>query len=443
MSSLQGTAFDAEVVVRHLRWSSEDSAFAVVDAEVDGDELVLVGPLSHLEERERVRVHGVWQDDKRFGMQIKVSVAESLPPSGEAGLLAYLKRVRHVGGVRAARLLERYGEGVLEAIDEDPGLAFRRAGLNPQRAKEAAKSWNALRSTRALHLLLAPHGLAWLVPKITSEYGERAHETVRKRPYELTSLFGVGFQIADTIARAAGVPPDAPGRRRAAIVHVLVEAEREGSTCLPVPELAARAGQLLHGPAPEAALFQAMADHDELVLELDGATIWAYRPVTAALEAELAETVRELARRAPALRPASLRPDDLTPAPEQAAAVEAAFASRLSIVTGGPGTGKTATIRMICAAASHQHASVALVAPTGRAARRMAESTGMEASTIHSALGWIPGQGPTKDEIDADLLVVDETSMANLELLVTLLRAVGDTQHVVLVGDADQLAPVG
>ena len=118
-------------------------------------------------------------------------------------------------------------------------------------------------------------------------------------------------------------------------------------------------------------------------------------------------------------------------------------ASRLSIVTGGPGTGKTATIRLICAAAKAQRASIALVAPTGRAARRMAESTGMDASTIHSALGWIPGQGPTRDEIEADLLVVDETSMANLELLVTLLRAVGPEMHVVLVGDADQLAPVG
>ena len=123
--------------------------------------------------------------------------------------------------------------------------------------------------------------------------------------------------------------------------------------------------------------------------------------------------------------------------------MRAAFGTRLSIVTGGPGTGKTATIRLICAAANAQRASIALVAPTGRAARRMTESTGVEASTIHSALGWIPGQGPTRDEIDADLLVVDETSMANLELLVTLLRAVGTDMHVVLVGDADQLAPVG
>jgi exodeoxyribonuclease V alpha subunit len=131
------------------------------------------------------------------------------------------------------------------------------------------------------------------------------------------------------------------------------------------------------------------------------------------------------------------------PAPEQWAAVRAAFTSRLSIVTGGPGTGKTATIRLICAAAKAQRASILLVAPTGRAARRVAESTGMSASTVHSALGWVPDKGPTVDELEGDVLVVDETSMANLELLVTMLRAVGPRMHVVLVGDADQLAPVG
>src|SRR6185503_16949391 len=169
----------------------------------------------------------------------------------------------------------------------------------------------------------------------------------------------------------------------------------------------------------------------------------AYRPVTAELEAELAAAVRALAAREASLAPPELEAGELIPAPEQADAVKAAFGSRLSIVTGGPGTGKTATIRLICAAAKAQNASFALVAPTGRAARRMAESTGEEASTIHSALGWIPGQGPTRDEISADVLVVDETSMANLELLVTLLRAVGPDMHVVLVGDADQLAPVG
>jgi exodeoxyribonuclease V alpha subunit len=440
-----GTAFDDEVVVRRLRWASDETGFAVVDAERDGDEIVLVGTIAHLEERERVRIGGVWQDDRRFGMQVKVATAEPLAPSGDAALIAYLRRVKHVGGVRAARLLDRYGDGVLEEIDRDPHTAFRRLGLNPRRANEAVKSWNALRSTRALHLMLAPHGLGWLVPRIAKHYGDRAHHVVAARPYELTSVFGVGFHTADRIARAGGVAADSPARTRAGVVHVLAEAERDGSTCLPVGELAAKAAAVLGGPPPDAALLGEMAEAGELVLDVDGEkAVWAYRPVTAALEAELAAKVRGLAGERAHLSPPDRPPDtDLVPAPEQWSAVRAAFGSRLSIVTGGPGTGKTATIRLICAAAAEQGASILLVAPTGRAARRMAESTGLEASTIHSALGWVPDQGPTVDELEADLLIVDETSMANLELLVTLLRAVGPKTHVVLVGDADQLAPVG
>src|SRR3954470_14564631 len=436
-----GTPFEDEVVVRRRRWASEDSGFAVIDAERDGDEIVLVGPIGHLEERERARIRGIWQDDRRFGMQVKVATAEPLAPTGDTALLVYLRRVKHVGLTRAAKLLDRYGDDVLNAIDRDPGAAFRWLGLNPKRTNEAIRSWNGLRSARALHLLLAPHGLAWLVPRLTARYGDRAHDMVRRRPYELTSVFGVGFQVADTIARASG-RVDAVARTRAGVLHVLAEAEREGSTCLPVPELAEKAAGLLGAP-PTAALLGDMEDEGELVLELAGETVWAYRPETAALEAELAELVRALAQGRGRLKAPQQTPEDVVPAPEQWAAVQAAFAARLSIVTGGPGTGKTATIRLICAAAEAQRASVALVAPTGRAARRMAESTGSEASTIHSAAGWLPGQGPARDELEGDLLVVDETSMANLELLVTLLRAVGPRMHVVLVGDADQLAPVG
>jgi exodeoxyribonuclease V alpha subunit len=444
-----GTPFEDEVLIRRTRWSSDETGFAIVDADRDGDEITLVGTLAHLEERERVRISGEWQDDTRYGLQVKVATAEPLAPTGEAALLVYLKRVRHVGGRRAERLLELYGEDVLEVIDHDPKAAFRRLGLSAGRITEAVKSWDELRSSRALHLLLAPHGLAWLVARIEKHYGSRAHRIVRERPYELTSVFGIGFNIADTIARSVDIPADSPGRARAAVLHVLSEAERAGSTCLPVAELATRAGELL-GTPPDAARFSEMADAQALVIEVDESnteapdTVWAYRPETAKLERDLAEIVTDLAAAPASLKPSKTPPaDDLVPAPEQAAAVHAAFASRLSIVTGGPGTGKTATIRLICAAAAEQNASVLLVAPTGRAARRMSESSGLDASTVHAALGWIPGQGPTVEELDADVLIVDETSMANLELLVTLVRAVGAQTHVVLVGDADQLAPVG
>ena len=444
LDGIPGSPFEGEVVIRRRRWTSDDTGFGVLDADWQDDEIVLVGTIAHLEERERARVSGVWKEDRKYGLQVNVALAEPLPPSGDAALTAYLVRVKHVGRVRAAKLLARYGDDVLDAIDEDPHRAFRAAGLNPRRVNEAIKSWHGLRSTRALHLLLAPHGLAWLVPRLAKEYGDRAQQMVQRRPYDLTSVFGVGFQIADTIARANGVPPDSPARTRAGVLHVLSEAERSGSTCLPVPVLATRAAELLGAPEPpSAALLGEMADAGDIVLEVAG-EVWAYRPEIAALEAGLAARVRDLAAARPVLDPPrDVGGGDLVPAPEQAAAVRAAFTSRMSIVTGGPGTGKTATIRLICAAAEAQKASILLVAPTGRAARRMAESTGLEASTVHSALGWVPDQGPTVDELRTDLLIVDETSMANLELLVTLLDAVGPKTHVVLVGDADQLAPVG
>ncbi len=255
--------------------------------------------------------------------------------------------------------------------------------------------------------------------------------------------------IADKIARGVGGPIHAAARARAGALHLLSEAERSGSTCMPEPDLDASLSELLGSQLPEGFI-------DGLVLDGDlvRAGTWIYRPETAELEAELADRVRGLvgSRSGGRLREPQERslPADggegpqLTP--EQLAGVRNAAIHRLSLITGGPGTGKTASIRTIATVATGQGARVMLVAPTGRAAIRMSEASGLAARTVHSALGWIPGEGPTHDEEDplpADLLIVDESSMANLELMITLLRAVGSTTHVVLVGDADQLAPVG
>jgi exodeoxyribonuclease V alpha subunit len=455
----EGAPFAAEVVVRGQRFANEDSGFAVLDGEADGQHVVLVGPLAHLEPYERAAVTGAWVRDPRYGPQVKVREAHPLAPADEDALVAYLRRVRHVGPRRAAALYAAHGEGVLSAIDADPRAAFARAGLSATRAGEAARSWDALRATRGLHLLLAPHGLAHLAARIHRHYGDRAYRIVAERPYELTAVFGVGFATADAIARGVGIPLESPARARAAILHVLAEAERDGSTCLPEGALRAAAGELLGRESPDGELVREMAEAGDLELDVDrdatadGDAVWVYRADTAALERELAQRVHGLLadEPSPKLHPPDAPPEDVLPdggelAPEQWAGVQGAFAHRFSLVTGGPGTGKTASIRMIGAIAAQQRASLLLVAPTGRAALRMREATGLEASTVHSALGWIPGEGPTLDEDDplqTDLLVVDETSMANLELLVTLLRAVGPRTHVVLVGDADQLAPVG
>jgi len=447
------TAFESEVTVRRARFASAESGWAVVDAaDQDGTPIVLVGPLIHLEPRERAHVIGTWVTDSRYGPQVKVTEARPLPPTDLPTLTAYLCRVKHVGAKRAKWLIERYGTAtVFDAIDADPHAAFSAAGIRRGAVADATRSWEQLRVTRRLHLLLAPHGLTYLASRIRETYGDQAHRIVSERPYELTSVFGVGFRTADQIARRLGASLDSPDRRRAAVLHVLVEAERGGSTCMPIDLLVAAAGELL-GPTEfdEPALgdspIDQLVDAGDLVRE----DRWIYRTETAELEAELAARVDELLAGPAGERLSDpARHDegtDTTLTVEQLAGVRNAFTQRLSLITGGPGTGKTASIKTIATVANEQGARVLLVAPTGRAAIRMHEASGMRATTVHSALGWIPGEGPTHDEHDplnCDLLIVDETSMANLELLVTLLRAVGPKAHVVLVGDADQLAPIG
>jgi exodeoxyribonuclease V alpha subunit len=443
--------FDDEVVIGRIRFANEENGWAVIDAESGNDEIVLVGSISHLEGGERVRVIGTWKTSK-YGEQVEVREARPLPPSDQKAVISYLRRIKNIGEKRAQMLIDRHGlEHVLDEIDGEPTAAFSRVGLNPVRAQEAARSWNELRSTRRLHLLLAPHGLAYLVRRLVDEYPSTAHRVVTENPYELTRVFGVGFAVADKIARASYESVDAiPGRDTAALVYALTQAEgRGGSTCLPERELMYEAEQLL-GRAPRGDALETLVDDGDLVQDGE----WVYRRATAELEQELAERVYVLVNEPVDAHARKLHPVDpdheitgeLELSSEQRDAVRAAFNHRMSVITGGPGTGKTSTIKTVASLAAAQNAQVLLVAPTGRAARRMTESSGFEAKTVHSALGWIPGESAEHDQdspLPCDLLIVDESSMANLELMVTLLRAVSDTAHVVLVGDADQLAPVG
>ncbi len=435
------SAFDAEVTVHRARYVSPDRGWAVLDACADdGEEIVLVGPLGHLEASERARIVGRRVDDPRYGPQIKVDQAAPLPPRDPDAVTTYLRRVKHVGLRRAATLIEQHGDGVLDAIDHSPRETLSAAGLSHRRLEEAAASWEQLRVMRKLHLLLAPHGLSYLAPRLHETYGPSAHRVVAGGPYELTSVFGVGFLIADRIARGLGCAIDDPERARAGALHLLSEAERGGSTCMDREVLLGELHRLLGGP-PSDSLLERLIERGDLVREGP----WIYRRQTAELEAELARLVTELVRAPPRERRNGTTEEGRETA-EQRLGVQNALRYRLSLITGGPGTGKTASIKAIAAAGSGLSARALLVAPTGRAAVRMSQASGLKAQTVHAALGWVPGEGPVHDEQDplsVDLLIVDETSMANLELLVALLRAVPEKASVVLVGDADQLAPVG
>ena len=202
------SVFESEVTVRHIRFSNPETGWAVLDAAApDGTPIALVGPLTHLEARERAHVIGSWVQDSRYGRQVKVTQASPLPPSDtdEEAVMAYLVRVKHVGAKRAARLVDQYGPAsTFDAIDHDPHATLKAAGIRGTALAEATRSWERLRVTRRLHLLLAPHGLAYLASRIRETYGDGAHRIVSERPYELNSVFGVGFLIADRIARNLG-----------------------------------------------------------------------------------------------------------------------------------------------------------------------------------------------------------------------------------------------
>lgn len=433
--------FGGPVDVEHVIFRSEEDGYAVLavtDPE-SGDEFTAIGPLGHLEAGERVELHGEWSHHARYGPQLKATAALPLDPVDRAGQVAYLTTLRHIGPARAERLCDRHGEEVLEVIAANPYSVFSALkGLSSAQANAAAESWTKTRAVRNLHVHLAPHGLAHLAAAINARYGDQALTILHEDPYRLTEIDGVGFARADSIALAGDVPPTSNRRAEAATVHVLSEAEREGHTHLPLDELRRRAAKLL-GAVPDP---DVLAGAPGVLLDEGG----VYREGTHRCELRVAATLGARATAEPIIEhePGDDPTGGLTD--EQWAAVRGAFASRISVLTGGPGVGKTVCIQAIVEQAQMADVRIALCAPTGRAARRMQEATGHPAQTIHRLVEWIPGKQPRHrpgHPLPAGLLVVDEASMLNLRLAEVLLDATAESTHIVWVGDADQLPPIG
>lgn len=447
-----GDEFEGEVRVDHRRWCSDDGQFAVIGIELgDGAEMVAVGPLGHLEEDSRARLAGTFELHHKHGLQLAAREAEPLDPSGIEGVRRYLKSIPGIGGVRADELIERHGPEVFEAIDRDPEAEFASIrGLSEASAARAAEEWANRRAERRLYALLAPHGLARYVGELIAVHGIHAVESVREDPYSLTAISGIGFLGADRVALAVGVEPGSQRRVRAAAVHTLREAESQGHTHLPRGELIDAVRELLDGAEPSMAELRAAGElHVEEAATLSPDDPRIYRGWTFAAECWLAERFAAMARDEPAWSKPPLDSElsgyDLTA--EQRQAVTNALSRRLSVITGGPGTGKTHLTKALALMCEARELELRLLAPTGRAARRLTQATdGAAAMTIHKALEWIPGEIPGRDEdapVEADLVIVDEASMLSLEICRALLAAIGPGTHLVLVGDADQLPPVG
>ena len=436
-------SFDAEVRVQHTLYKASDESFAVLLVQSpDGDTVTAAGPLAHLAPGTRARVAGSWQEHPRYGHQVQADLGYELDPDDAGGVRKYLLTIRHIGKARAQALIDRHGEDVLERIDRDPDAAFGALpGLGERAAARAADSWRERRALRDLYLLLAPHGAGWLAGPLRERHGAEATAIVRDRPYLLTEEHGVGFATADAIARANGVATDSEARLRAGTVHVLKEAELRGHTYLTRDELSRRAAALVG--EPEDALLEGLAADSVIALEEEEVSLRG----TFETEQRAAAKLERLASGGPVLSaPSRPPPPPADLSDEQRAAARAAFGRLLSVVTGGPGTGKTTLVKAIVEQAKAAEAEIVLCAPTGRAARRLEDATGHPALTIHRLVEWLPGEGPLRGPgypIECDLLVVDESSMLSLNVAAMLLDALDERTHVVLIGDADQLPPVG
>jgi exodeoxyribonuclease V alpha subunit len=436
--------------VMGVRWSLPDGDFAVLDAVCDdGDDVVLVGPLGHVHDGESIVVCGGWRRHSRHGWQFQVTRVRVQEPVGKHAVRAYLESIKHIGPMAAIRLVERFGaDEVLEAIDRDPERILRTVpGIGPRRLGAAVASWRDQRELRELRLFLDTHGVdAASAGRIARHFGAGSIARLQREPYAICELDGIGFATADALARALDTPLDAPDRLAAGVLHALHLAETEGNCHLPRAELEARAQRLLGGSDVADAIDE-LAARGKVIVD-DGDLVADAR--LHAIEERLAKHVRELLESEPALRFRRVkRPEtgEFVPSDDQWRGVKQALEHRLSILTGGPGTGKSATMRALVDLVKARTATARLCAPTGKAARRLSELTGADATTIHRLLEWIPGEGFGRGPDDpiegCDVLIVDEASMLSVHLAEALLGAVGPRTHVVLVGDVDQLAPVG
>ncbi|WP_445150532.1 SF1B family DNA helicase RecD2 [Baekduia sp. Peel2402] len=437
----------AEIVA--VRWRADDGGFAVLVGVPEGgdEEFVLTGPIAHLHEGDSVDLTGTWREHPKFGRQLHVEQVKVGAPTSTDALTTLLESVKHVGPKGAEWLLERHGSEVLEIVDRDPGTRLREVpGIGKAKLAAAIASWQQQAGGRALRMLLAEHDVpAAVAARVHKALGGGALALLNEDPYALSKVDGIAFATADAVARALGTAADAPERIHAALTHVVRAAEQDGHCFLPRAELLPRAARLLELPVETVAAH--VEDAEDLVL--DGDRVLEARMDRT--EHRLAERVRELSDAPPTLDvdvPDEPPEDgDAPPTATQWRAVQLATEHRLTILTGLPGTGKTATMRALVDLLVEQSRTVKLCAPTGKAARRLSEVTGAEATTIHRLLEYVPGEGFARDADDpltgVDLLVVDEASMLDVRLATALVSAVGPRTHVLLVGDVDQLAPVG
>jgi exodeoxyribonuclease V alpha subunit len=464
-----------EAVLERVTYANEETGYTVARVATgrSGDLLTVVGPLLGAQPGESLRLHGRWASHPQYGRQFQVEAYDTVLPATIQGIRRYLGSglIKGIGPKMAERIVDHFGQATLEVIEQAPARLVEVPGLGPKRTAMITAAWEEQKAIKEVMVFLQGVGVSTsLGVRIYKTYRDDAIEVVRREPYRLAGeVWGIGFKTADQLAQRLGIPHDSPQRLKAGLQFALSQAAEDGHCYLPQTELVTKATELLgvDTALAERCLEELIAEEGVVaeplptvvspgIPEGPSRAIWlvpfvrAEVALAAGLLRLLDAPVDRLAWSQAVDWPVALdwlrQRTGVTLVPEQEAAVRLALTQRVAVLTGGPGCGKSYTVRAVVTLARAKHAKILLAAPTGRAAKRLAELAGLEAATLHRLLQLRPGGDAAFDRdrpLDADLVVVDEASMLDVLLANKLIKAIPPGAHLLFVGDVDQLPSVG
>jgi exodeoxyribonuclease V alpha subunit len=450
-------------LIDRVTFHSPDTGFAVLRVQAKGhrDLVTVVGPIPEVRAGEWLDAHGRWTVDPTHGQQFRAEVLKTVPPQTAEGMAKYLASglVKGIGPTLAQRLVDQFAAAVFDVIEQTPERLREVGGIGPGRQRKIVSAWKDQKVVREIMVFLHGHGVGTARAfRIFKTYGEGSIQKVTEDPYRLArDIRGIGFKTADQIAASLGIGRQSDLRARAGVEFVLQELTEAGHVAFPQGQLIERAVQMLEIPAE---VIQAALDHGISEGRLVRGGIREGEPLVYLASLEHAE--RSLAENLMALAAGEhpCLPVDLPKAIEwvegrigfpladaQREALGLVVRSKLAVITGGPGVGKTTLLKAVVQVLRAKQLRLVLCAPTGRAAKRLAEATGLAATTIHRLLAFDPKTGGfthnRDNPLEADVFVVDETSMVDVVLANQLVRAIPAHAALILVGDVDQLPPVG
>ena len=448
--------------VDHIIYRNADNGYTVLVMICDEEEVTCVGTFSDIAEGENIEAHGNYNDHPTYGRQFAVKSFEEKAPKDEMAIERYLGSgaIKGVGIALAARIVRRFKSDTFRIIEEEPERLAEVKGISERKAMEIADQVNAKRDLRQAMIFLQQYGISTtLAVKIYNTYGQEIYGILKENPYRMADdVDGVGFRTADEIASRVGIRTDSDFRIRSGIQYALLQASNEGHTYLPMPELTQRASNLLQiEPEYIEKHYMNLAMDRKIIMRQAGNTTQIYASSFFYMEANTATMLKQLnanfnvpdieieERLRQIEKQTKMDLDE-----HQVEAVKEAVRNGLLVITGGPGTGKTTTINTIIRYFELEGMDIFLAAPTGRAAKRMSETTGFEARTIHRMLelnGGMEGNaGFEKNEqnpLETDVIIIDEMSMVDISLMYALLKAIAAGTRLILVGDVNQRPSVG